>query len=387
MKLTIRIILVNGVVSMLALASLASSLRADDRLPKFTWDRVPVYAHFGYDPALTPQQYDFLAKHFSFVTFAAGSVKDAEKNIAAAAAEIKKRNPSAKVLFYFAADIPHSNFTASNSILPKEAFFEKPSIRKYVDPKTGKKVEREIYRLDKSQPAMREWWASVAEKAVKEYGCDGVFADGLANDGGDQITPEKRAAVRKGVATMCKLAHDKMGPKGLIIFNPLHGEEGSELLPATDGAMIDNFDRTMFLKDAGKIPGAKDLNMMAADIEAMQKASKAGKIVIFKGWPGFHQKDKELMKRPHEELVKIAAKNITFPLASFLIAAGPNCYFQYTWGWSSDNGTFDWYPEFEKPLGAPKGDAKRDGFKYTREFEHASVFVDLETKTGRIDWK
>ena len=85
--------------------------------------------------------------------------------------------------------------------------------------------------------------------------------------------------------------------------------------------------------------------------------------------------------------MKIAARNITFPLAGFLIAAGPNCYFQYTWGWSSDNGTFDWYPEFDKPLGAPKGDATRDGFKYTREFEHVSVFVDLETKTGRIDWK
>lgn len=48
---------------------------------------------------------------------------------------------------------------------------------------------------------------------------------------------------------------------------------------------------------------------------------------------------------------------------------------------------FDWYPEFDKPLGAPKGDAKRDRFKYTREFEHASVFVDLEKKTAKIDWK
>lgn len=64
-----------------------------------------------------------------------------------------------------------------------------------------------------------------------------------------------------------------------------------------------------------------------------------------------------------------------------------NCYFQHTWGWNSDCGTFDWHPEFDKPLGAPKGDTKRDCFKYTREFEHASVFVDLEKKTAKIDWK
>ena len=364
------------------------SAHAAEGYPAFSWDRVPVYAHFGYDPALKPEQYDFLAKHFSLVSFAAGGMRaEVEKGIAKGAAEIKKRNPSVKVLFYFAGDILHSPFTLSNESFPKDGFIEKPSVRKVTHPKTGKQTEQVRHYFDKSKPVMREWWAGIAEKAVKEYGCDGIFADGLASFGHNLVTREKEAAIREGIKTMSKLAKEKMGPKGLLLFNPLHGEENSEYLPVTDGAMIDNFDRTMFLKDADKEPGAKDLDMMAGDIEAMIKASKAGKIIIFKAWPGFHQKDKELMKRPHEELVKIAARNITFPLASFLIAAGPNCYFQYTWGWSSDNGTFDWYPEFDKPLGAPKGDAKRDGFKYTREFEHASVFVDLETKTGRIDWK
>lgn len=364
------------------------SAHAEEGYPAFSWDRVPVYAHFGYDPALKPEQYDFLAKHFSLVSFAAGSMREeVEKGIAKGAAEIKKRNPSVKVLFYFAGDILHSPFTLSNESFPKDGFIEKPSVRKLTDPKTGKQTEQVRHYFDKSKPVTREWWAGVAEKAVKEYGCDGIFADGLASFGHNLVTPEKEAAIREGINTMSKLAKEKMGPKGLLLFNPLHGEENSEYLPVTDGAMIDNFDRTMFLKDAEKEPGAKDLDMMAGDIEAMIKASKAGKIIIFKAWPGFHQKNKELMKRPHEELVKIAARNITFPLASFLIAAGPNCYFQYTWGWSSDNGTFDWYPEFDKPLGAPKGDATRDGFKYKREFEHASVFVDLEKKTGRIDWK
>jgi hypothetical protein len=365
-----------------------TALHAGDGYPTFSWDRVPVYAHFGYAPNLKPEQYDFLAEHFSLVTFSAGNVRaEAEKGIAAGAAEIKKRNPSVKVLFYFAGDILHAPFTLSNESFPKDGFIEKPSVRKTINPRTGKQSEQVRYYFDKSKAVTREWWAGIAEKAVKEYGCDGVFADGLGSYGRNLVTPEKEAAIREGIATMCQLAHEKMGPKGLILFNPLHGEEGSEFLPATDGAMIDNFDRTMFLKDAARSPSEKDLDMMASDIEAMSRASKAGKIVIFKAWPGFHQKDKELMKHPHGDLVKIAAKNITFPLASFLIAAGPNCYFQYTWGWGSDNGTFDWYPEFDKPLGAPKGDAKRDGLKYTREFEHVSVFVDLETKTGKIDWK
>jgi hypothetical protein len=98
-------------------------------------------------------------------------------------------------------------------------------------------------------------------------------------------------------------------------------------------------------------------------------------------------KDKDMMKRPHDELARLAGEQITFPLASFLVGAGRHCYFQYTWGWDSDCGTFDRHPEFDKPLGAPKGDAVREGWTFRREFEHASVFVDVEKLKGRIDWK
>lgn len=49
------------------------------------------------------------------------------------------------------------------------------------------------------------------------------------------------------------------------------------------------------------------------------------------------------------------------------------------------HGSFDWYPEFDKPLGPPRGAAIRTGWNYQREFAHASVSVNLVTKTARID--
>ena len=172
---------------------------------------MPVYAHFGYDPDLTSEQYDFLAKRFSLVTFAAGTVrKEAEKGIAAGAAEIKKRNPSVKVLFYFAGDILHKSFTLSNESFPKDGFIEKPSVKKSINPKSGKQTEQVRYYFDKSKPVTREWWAGIAEKAVKEYGCDGVFADGLGSFGRNLVTPEKEAAIRAGIMTMSKLAKDEL---------------------------------------------------------------------------------------------------------------------------------------------------------------------------------
>ena len=35
------------------------------------------------------------------------------------------------------------------------------------------------------------------------------------------------------------------------------------------------------------------------------------------------------------------------------------CYFCYTWGYSEEHPAFDWYPDFDKPLGPPLGEAKR----------------------------
>jgi hypothetical protein len=186
---------------------------------------------------------------------------------------------------------------------------------------------------------------------------------------------------------MLRDAKKKMGPDKLIMFNPLHGYVenhpplGEQYLPVTDGAMVDDFDRAANIKQQSK-------EYMANTLEVMRKAAQDGKIIVFKAWPGFTWwSDKEMMKKPHDEVYRVASENITFPLACFLVRAEPNCYFCYTWGWLGEYGTFDWYPEFDKPLGPPKGEAIRKGWTYQREFAHASVFVDLDKKTAKIDWR
>jgi len=191
----------------------------------------------------------------------------------------------------------------------------------------------------------------------------------------------------KGVFAMLKDAKKKMGPDKLIIFNPLHGHDekrpplGEQYLPVTDGAMVDDFDRASNIRQQSK-------EYMANTLKVMGEAARDGKIIVFKAWPGFTWwSDKEMMKKPHEEQHRVACERITFPLACFLVGAGPNCYFCYTWGWLGEYGTFDWYPEFDKPLGPPKGEAVRKGWTYRREFARASVFVDLEKKTARVDWR
>jgi hypothetical protein len=51
------------------------------------------------------------------------------------------------------------------------------------------------------------------------------------------------------------------------------------------------------------------------------------------------------------------------------------------------DGGLDSYPESQRPLGQPQADATWKGLTATRDFAHASVWIDLATKQARIDWK
>ena len=45
------------------------------------------------------------------------------------------------------------------------------------------------------------------------------------------------------------------------------------------------------------------------------------------------------------------------------------------------------FPQYEKKLGAPKGYAKREGYIYTRSFEHLDVWLDIKNKTATLNYK
>jgi hypothetical protein len=123
-----------------------------------------------------------------------------------------------------------------------------------------------------------------------------------------------------------------------------------------------------------------------ADLDSIALAAAKGKFVVIKGWPGFNWTEREAMQRPAAELLRLARERLTFPLACFLVAAQPGSHFCYSWGYVHDHGMLEPYAEFDRPLGPPKANATWQGLTATREFAHASVWVDLTTKQARIDW-
>ncbi len=363
--------------------------------PEFSWDTVPLYAHVGLGKGLADEEYKFLGEHFQLIAFTGGAMDKEYRSgdslsfetIAAQGAKrVKSHNPKAKVLFYWAGDFTKAQCKISNAQLPQGTRMEiRLNARK-----------KELV-FDTTNKELRDWWTGVAERAVKEYGCDGIFVDGgtCFRPGGryeKKLGSERNAKLEEAMFQMLREAKERMGRESIILLNPLHGFQGGEkmedslgwrYLSVVDGAMIDDFDRAANVMSKRQSP-----DYIANTIRVMQEASRQGEIIVFKAWPGFTWwSDPELIKKPHAEQYKVAVKNLEFNLAAFLVGAGEYSYFCYTWGWLPEYGSFDWYPEFDKPLGAPKGDAVRDGWTFRREFEHASVFVDIEKRSGKIDWR
>lgn len=350
--------------------------------PKFSWDKVPLNAHFGISNGLTSDEYQFLAETFDFITITAGPKKgddytSAELYTAEAAKEIKKRNPDATVIFYWASDKPKFQSKITNDTYPGDYY-------PYSESK-GSSVRRgELFDLRRQE--VLDWWSDAAGAAIHKYGCDGIYVDGATSgtkNGKYQrlVKKEYVEAFQQGNISMLKSAKLKMGEDKLVLYNPLHpGGDTHELLKYTDGAMIDKFNRI------GSRPQSPE--EVLSMIELLRDTSRSGKIITFKAWPDFAiNLRKNAGMLTEQQAIAMARKDMTFSLASFLIGAEVNSYFNYSWGWTIPEGTFVSYPEYDKRLGAPQAPFVRDGWKLTREFEHASVFVDLETREAKIDWR
>ena len=69
--------------------------------------------------------------------------------------------------------------------------------------------------------------------------------------------------------------------------------------------------------------------------------------------------------------------------ASFICLEKGHASGQYEY---MDHGCLEWYPEFDKKLGSPLAQAEQTGWILRRDFKHASVWVNLETKQAEIKW-
>ncbi|TWT67553.1 putative glycoside hydrolase [Allorhodopirellula solitaria] len=367
-----------------------SRFEKKDFFPKFSWDVTPQYFMFGDTRrVLQPGEVKSIAAKTDFLciekSHGSRQLGFAELGAKHEAAAFKKIKPEMKVLFYFNSAYAWP-FTSYNQMFRRSKIDDHPELKSFliVDPETGELAHRRnVFFFDVLNPDLRKWWVDTVAKGVAESGCDGAFIDQM--HGFVWLRQDRREEVEKAMGDMMAALKKRLGPDKILLGNNVHQKSAKDVFPAVDAIMFEHYKADLLSKEA-----------LLRDWNDMLRIAKAGKMSIFRigveADRSMAEKDDQRggNRDRTETLATLAKDRLEFYLACYLIGAQPYSYFQYGWGWTLSSGALHDFPELHKPLGAPEGSYQRttpDGWEFTREFEHARVWVNTESQQAKITWR
>lgn len=357
--------------------------------PEFSWQRIPLYMHIRKAKSFTDNEIAFLAK-FPLITFEKanghqdhGSV---EAGTVVAAQAVKQRNPKTKILYYRNVIVHYDGYDADKGLekIPGALLRDDRGSTKLVRNRSG--------AYDLSNPKLRQWWIDSFKVVTSNAAIDGIFIDGNIKALESsylrrQIGAEKKDQTIEGYHHLMHQTREAIGPNKLMVGNILRArfdDAGLEYLDYFDGSYLEGFFHN--------VGGASYEQYVAKGIDAIQKAARQGKIIAFTTGFSAPTNTSELgIDESHATIGSDAAAReaLVYPLAIFLICAEQYSYFRVHEGYSANGNDrwMRWLPEYDRPLGPPSGPAKRDGFRYSRQFQHATVQLDIQKRTAKIHWQ
>ncbi|MDO5968344.1 putative glycoside hydrolase [Flavivirga aquimarina] len=357
--------------------------------PKFNWKTTPMYYMFGdSNRVLTPQEIEHIAERTNFICIEKShglrQLGAAELGAKHDVAAFKKVKPDIKVLFYFNSAYAWP-FTSYNKAFTRENIEEHPELKKFliIDSET-KELEhrRNTFFFDVLNPEFRDWWVNTVAKGVEFSGADGAFIDQM--HGFAWLRKDKSKEVEQAMGDMMAALKTKLGPNKILLGNNAHDKIAQYVFPVIDANMFEHYKNALLSKES-----------LLKDWENMLRIAKAGKISIFRigvesDSKAQEEKDYYRGRLRNKRLAELSKEKLEYYHACYLIGAQPYSYFQYGWGWQLAHGSLLDYPELQKPLGSPKGAYTRtspNAWEFTREYEHAKVWVNTETRESKINWK
>jgi hypothetical protein len=389
---------INAVALIATLLATPSALQAveppalaanQDRMPVFSWDRVPLYVHIRKDTAFTDDEIKYLAT-FALITFEKSTGhKDSgstEAGTLKAARAVKALNPTTKILYYRNVIVHYGGYAANASLndIPGAFLVGRNG--------SDNLIRGRVQAYDLTNKALRDWWIAAAKEVCSDPSIDGIFLDGVVKvlEPGflrGEIGEERKAAELAGYVTMMEETRTMLGPQKLMVANALRArfpDSGLSYLKPLDGSYLEGFEGAV---------GMSKKDYVAKGMEAFQKAARQGAIIAFTCGLGSNQQDADEAPGPADEKRargRLDAKSrFNYQLAIFLSCAENYSYFDLHDGYDAKTSK-TWMthpPVYDRPLGPPKGPAVRSGYTFTREFAHASVRLDLEKESGDIVWK
>jgi hypothetical protein len=364
-------------------ASMETGARESIR-PGFSWDTVPRATSVHKPTAWTDDEYSRIARY----DFLQTNYKNE-----AMAIQVKEFNPAITIVGYKNL-VVHYEGTKDPMVQEHPDWFLQTDGK----PELHGRGRNKHPLYDLRRPEVREYWVREADRILRIPVFDGIFIDGYAKVMGygavERATGQSPPADYRAGYRLLMEEHVKRsaGLGKIRIGNYLRANFADAAVPEVlnnlDGSYLEWFDH--YVKLADHLRSYEEY--LAAGIQAVQQVAQAGKVIMLR----LKAEDDRDVKVTEDEADPEAPGNITglyknfeYKLAIFLICAERYSYFAYQGSPKVTKDVQLWAPdfaEFHKPLGPPKGPAVRDGFRYTREFQHARVWLDLSQREGRITW-
>jgi hypothetical protein len=364
-----------------------------NKLPEFSWDTMPLYMHLRKSTAFTKKEIKYLSK-FPLITFekttGSKTFGSTEKGTLKAAKAVKNINPNTKILYYKNVVINWKGYKEDEVFFIKhpEAYLEDANGRKALMP------NKKTTFFDLSKEYVRSYWLDHVTKMASNSEIDGLFLD--ANIKvlapvffNSRVGKEKQKAIETGYLSMMEELDKRLGKDNLLIANILRArpefkDSGREYLKFFTGSYLEGFEHENF--------GMTYQDYLAKGIETVQKTAREGKVIAMSLGIGKGLKNAEAGiddTRKRLNINENFTKRLDYLLAIFLVCAEKHSYVYPHDGYGIGKSA-TWlktFPQYEKPLGKPLGFAKREGYIYTRKFEHLDVILDIKNKKAELNWK
>jgi hypothetical protein len=327
--------------------------------PKFSWDRIPrtMLIRKG-SASFTDDEARRIANRYDFVV-----LEKANGNMEGywdKATALKSYNSDIKVVFYWNSRIYYGNYGVDTSI--NDHWDE------YIDPTY---TIRDWPTYQRSNPDLVDWWVGVCHKMMGLV--PGVASNGL---------PFQDFENWEHGSPVDGYFIDKTGVP-VSMLQPLY--EGSADYNFCMNNNGDNRTRIAYLDGTYRegYTGGGSASAIATAIAIAQESGKNQKLTMLRNPTSGRGSRREM-----EDVVDAT-------LGYYLAYAEQYAYYYHQQTVDASNADWQWitdyYDQFNRPLGAPLGDAIKDNYIYSRSFEHCDLYLDLDTESGgqlsRILWK
>ncbi|MDG1356910.1 MAG: putative glycoside hydrolase [Akkermansiaceae bacterium] len=393
-------------VTLAVLLSMSSRGKADDRelkkdnvggqsmgaekFPEFSWDHIPRYMHIYKSTSFTDEELDYLAT-FPLITFekATGrSEGSVQQGTLKAARGVKKRNLKATILYYKNLVIDWGGSSASEELNSIKGGFLKSKDGSY--PVHKESNQRKFF--DISLPAVRDWWLADAERMLSDPSIDGLFVDANVKilvggyfAHGQKTGVKKADQIIEGYEKLLSRFDKELRKDHLIFANIVRArfkDGGLGYMSHFDGSYMETFEHN--------VGGVSKKDYVSQNIAYGQKTARHGKILAFT--LEVDEAMNEAVSRVGDDFQADQTFNdrLNYATAIFLVMAEKHSYFLPHAGYGVTKNNRLWLKTpsvFKQKLGPPKGPATKEGYIYRREFEHCSVWLDIENEKATLTWK